>query len=98
MTDQIESIYQLRLKKIKSIGISAMMHGYLAFDEHDDLLVPFRTWRNNYTNEAAASLRTIFDFNIPERWSIAHLYQALLDKEPLFVEITYIITLYGYVH
>jgi len=98
MTDQIESIYQLRLKKIKSIGISAMMHGYLAFDEHDDLLVPFRTWRNNYTNEAAASLRTIFDFNIPERWSIAHLYQALLDKEPHIEEITYITTLAGYVH
>lgn len=98
MTDEIESLYHLPLKRIKSIGISAMMHGYLAFNKHEDLLVPFRTWRNNSTSKAAESLSSIFDFNIPERWSISHIYQAMLDNEPHVKEITYMTTLAGYIH
>ena len=69
------------LKRTGSIGISAMMHGYIALDENDNLLVPFRTWRNTITEEAADILSSAFDFNIPQRWSIAHLYQAMLKRE-----------------
>ena len=70
--------YNINLTKIGSIGISGMMHGYLAFDSENKLLVPFRTWRNTSTEKAAAELTNLFNFNIPQRWSIAHLYQALL--------------------
>ena len=72
----------LPLKKVASIGISAMMHGYMAFNEKDELLVPFRTWRNTMTEEAAAKLTQEFQVNVPERYSISHLYQAILKKSP----------------
>lgn len=90
--------YQVPLKTIGAIGFSAMMHGYLAFDRDDNLLVPFRTWRNTMTGEAAAQLTELFQFNIPQRWSIAHLYQALLNREPHVSAIHFQTTLAGYVH
>ncbi|WP_229294150.1 xylulokinase [Staphylococcus lloydii] len=86
------------LTKVNSIGISAMMHGYLAFDNNDDLLVPFRTWRNGNTKEAAKKLTSIFNFNIPERWSVAHIYQAILNKESHIKQVKFITTLSGYIH
>ena len=75
-----------------------MMHGYLAFDENDTLLVPFRTWRNTITGEAAAKLSALFNYNIPQRWSIAHLYQAILNGEEHVDRVRFITTLAGYVH
>lgn len=90
--------YQLPLKKIGQIGFSAMMHGYMAFDKQGHLLVPFRTWRNTITGQAAKELSELFDFNIPERWSIAHLYQAILNKEEHVSNIAYLTTLAGYIH
>ena len=85
-------------EKIKAVGISAMMHGYLAFDKDWNLLVPFRTWQNTITEEAAAHLTKLLEFNIPQRWSIAHLYQAILNKEPHIRKIAHITTLSSYVH
>lgn len=82
----------------RAIGVSAMMHGYLAFDDNDELLVPFRTWRNTTTGEAAAELTQLFEVNIPLRWSIAHLHQAVRDAEPHVPEIASFTTLAGYVH
>lgn len=90
--------YQISLKKIGQIGFSAMMHGYMAFDKEGNLLVPFRTWRNTITAQAAKELSDLFDFNIPERWSIAHLYQAMLNKEEHVSNIAYLTTLAGYIH
>lgn len=90
--------YQLPLKKIGQIGFSAMMHGYMAFDKQGHLLVPFRTWRNTITGQAAKELSELFDFNIPERWSIAHLYQVILNKEEHVSNIAYLTTLAGYIH
>src|SRR5690606_28676736 len=81
-----------------AIGISAMMHGYLAFDEAGELLVPFRTWRNTNTGPAAAELSEALGVNIPLRWSIAHLHQAALDREPHLARVARITTLAGYVH
>lgn len=98
MTVEIKEKYDLTLRKVKSIGVSGMMHGYLAFDQNEDLLVPFRTWRNGNTAKAATLLSEAFQFNIPERWSIAHLYQAILDNESHVNRITYLTTLAGYVH
>jgi len=86
------------LQTVGAIGFSAMMHGYLAFDQDGDLLVPFRTWRNTMTAQAASELTELFQFNIPQRWSIAHLYQAILNKEPHVRDIFYLTTLAGYVH
>ncbi len=85
-------------ESIAAAGVSAMMHGYLAFDKNWQLLVPFRTWQNTMTGEAAEKLTSLFDFNIPQRWSIAHLYQAMLNKEPHIRDIAHITTLSGYVH
>ncbi|MCY7185880.1 MULTISPECIES: xylulokinase [Streptococcus] len=90
--------YQVPLQKIGQIGFSAMMHGYMAFDKQGHLLVPFRTWRNTITCQAAKELSELFDFNIPERWSIAHLYQAILNKEEHVSNIAYLTTLAGYIH
>ena len=90
--------YHHDLNKIDAMGISAMMHGYLAFDKHDNLLTPFRTWRNTTTGEASEKLTKLFKFNIPQRWSIAHLYQAILNKEKHINQIAYITTLAGYIH
>jgi sugar (pentulose or hexulose) kinase len=90
--------YQIPLTTIGVIGFSGMMHGYLAFDGEGALLVPFRTWRNTMTGQAAAQLTELFQFNIPQRWSIAHLYQALLNGEPHVHAIRFQTTLAGYVH
>ncbi len=84
--------------QIVCMGISAMMHGYLAFDKDWNLLVPFRTWQNTITGPAAAELTELFSFNIPQRWSIAHLYQAVLNGESHVKDIAHITTLAGYVH
>src|SRR5699024_1623155 len=81
-----------------AIGISAMMHGYLAFDLAGELLVPFRTWRNTSTGQASAALAEAFGMNIPLRWSAAHYYQALLDQEEHTPRIAHLTTLAGYVH
>ncbi len=86
------------LQTIGVIGFSAMMHGYLAFDKDGNLLVPFRTWRNTMTGQASEILTDLFQFNIPQRWSIAHLYQAILNKEPHVKDIHFQTTLAGYVH
>ena len=85
-------------ESVQAMGISAMMHGYLAFDENWNLLVPFRTWQNTITEQAAAELAEAFGFNIPQRWSIAHLYQAVLNSEEHVGRIAHITTLAGYVH
>jgi sugar (pentulose or hexulose) kinase len=90
--------YNTPLKTIGAIGFSGMMHGYLAFDKAGNLLAPFRTWRNTITGQAAEKLTALFQFNIPQRWSIAHLYQAMLNKEPHVKDIHHQTTLAGYVH
>jgi sugar (pentulose or hexulose) kinase len=90
--------YSTSLKTIGAIGFSGMMHGYLAFDKDGNLLIPFRTWRNTITGQAAEKLTDLFQFNIPQRWSIAHLYQAILNKEPHLKDISHLTTLAGYVH
>jgi sugar (pentulose or hexulose) kinase len=94
----VQRQFNVAPKSFKAIGISAMMHGYLAFDEDGELLVPFRTWRNSSTGEAAAELTRLFDVNIPLRWSIAHLQQAVRDREPHVPKVRYLTTLAGYVH
>ena len=98
LREDVDARYGLEIESLASIGISAMMHGYLAFDKNDELLVPFRTWRNTNTAQAAAKLSELFDFNIPLRWSISHLYQAILNKEEHVGSIASINTLAGFVH
>ena len=98
MANDVETAYGEKLTKIGHIGFSAMMHGYLAFDEAGELLVPFRTWQNTNTSEAHKKLSELFQYNIPERWSIAHLYQAVLNKEEHVSKVAYFTTLAGYVH
>ncbi len=90
--------YGVKLTKVGAMGISGMMHGYLPFDKDGNLLAHFRTWRNTITAKAAEDLSALFDFNIPQRWSIAHLYQAILNGEEHVKDITYIATLAAYVH
>jgi sugar (pentulose or hexulose) kinase len=90
--------YNTPLQTLGAIGFSGMMHGYLAFDKDGNLLVPFRTWRNTMTGQAAKELTDLFQFNIPQRWSIAHLYQAILNEELHIKDIRYLTTLAGYVH
>ncbi|MBQ5416001.1 MAG: FGGY-family carbohydrate kinase [Bacteroidales bacterium] len=90
--------YEVEIEHLAAIGISAMMHGYMAFDKTNKIQVPFRTWRNTNTGAAAAELSSLFKFNIPLRWSISHLYQCILDKEPHVPDITFLTTLAGYVH
>ncbi|MFG6477344.1 xylulokinase [Microbacterium sp. P06] len=94
----VQNRHGVALDTVGAIGVSAMMHGYLAFDGTGELLVPFRTWRNTSTGPAAAELTELFGVNIPLRWSIAHLYQAVLDDEPHVPEVRFITTLAGYVH
>ncbi|UDL75328.1 hypothetical protein LH392_09130 [Corynebacterium uberis] len=84
--------------RFRALGVSAMMHGYLAFDDRDEQLVPFRTWRDTYTGPAAEELTALFSRNIPLRWSIAHLYQAILDSEQHVADVAFFTTLAGYVH
>lgn len=98
MTEDVDKQYGIPVTKLAAIGFSAMMHGYMAFNEKDELLVPFRTWRNTITGEAAAELTKVFNFNIPQRWSIAHLYQAILNDEEHVKDITFFTTLAGYIH
>ena len=90
--------YKVPLTKIAGLGISAMMHGYLPFDKQMHLLVPFRTWRNTITGEAAEALTDLFSFNMPQRWSLSHLYQAILNGEDHVAEIDYMTTLAGWIH
>ncbi|MBO5062336.1 MAG: FGGY-family carbohydrate kinase [Prevotella sp.] len=90
--------YGIEITSLASIGISAMMHGYMAFGDGEDILVPFRTWRNTNTGEAAAALSSLFVYNIPLRWSISHLYQAILNGEEHVKDIKYLTTLAGYIH
>lgn len=86
------------INSVDAIGVSAMMHGYLAFDKNDELLTPFRTWRCESAARAANELSALFGFNIPKRWTIAHLYQAILDEEPHVKDIAFVTTLAGYIH
>jgi sugar (pentulose or hexulose) kinase len=95
---EVKERYGVTISKIGSIGFSAMMHGYMAFDKQGNLLVPFRTWRNTMTEEAAKKLTELFQFNIPQRWSIAHLYHAILRNEPHIEKLDFLTTLAGYIH
>jgi len=98
LSKEVSEKYGVALKTIGAIGFSAMMHGYMVFDKDGNLLVPFRTWRNTITGPASEQLTELFQFNIPQRWSIAHLYQAILNKEPHVKDISHQTTLEGYVH
>ncbi len=90
--------YGVEIESLRAMGVSAMMHGYMPFNAEGELLVPFRTWRNTNTGKAAAALSELFDFNIPLRWSISHLYEAILDGEPHVSDIAFVTTLAGYIH
>ena len=98
LRERVKSEFETDLTIIGAIGVSAMMHGYLAFDKNGNQLAEFRTWRNTITGEAAEKLTELFDFNIPQRWSIAHLYQAILNQESHVADIAYLTTLAGYIH
>ncbi|NLI58764.1 MAG: ATPase [Clostridium sp.] len=98
LCDDVKDKYGVKIEKLAAMGFSAMMHGYLAFDSEGNLLVPFRTWRNTTTQKAADTLTSKFNFKIPQRWSIAHLYQAILNNEEHVKDISFITTLAGYVH
>ncbi len=90
--------YDVEIETLAAIGISAMMHGYMAFNKKQEILVPFRTWRNTNTGQAAAELSKLFNYNIPLRWSISHLYQCILDNNEHVKDISFLTTLAGYVH
>lgn len=98
LAEDVKNKYEEEITRLAAIGFSGMMHGYMAFDEKGELLVPFRTWRNTITAEAAAELSGVLHFNIPQRWSIAHLYQAILNGEEHVEKIDYLTTLAGYIH
>ena len=98
LKDDVSRKYGVTLKRVGCIGISGMMHGYIPLDEEQNPLTEFRTWRNTITGEAAAELTKEFGFNIPERWSIAHLHQAILNKEEHVKKISFFTTLAGYIH
>ena len=98
LAEEVKEKYGEPLTTIGSIGFSGMMHGYMAFDDKGELLVPFRTWRNTMTEAACKELTPLFGFNIPQRWSIAHLYQAILSGEEHVGKIAFFTTLAGYIH
>lgn len=98
MVEDVKSKYDVQISKLSGLGFSAMMHGYLAFDKNNQLLVPFRTWRNNFTFDATQVLMETFQYPIPQRWSIAHLYQAILNNETHVAQLDFFTTLAGYVH
>ena len=98
LAKDVQDRYGVKLTRVKAMGVSAMMHGYLAFDREGNLLTPFRTWRNTTTEQAAAQLTELFGFNIPQRWSIAHLHQAVLGGEAYVKDVAFLTTLAGYVH
>ncbi|MDE6399388.1 MAG: FGGY-family carbohydrate kinase, partial [Muribaculaceae bacterium] len=94
----VHSMYGVELTELASIGVSAMMHGYMPFDANGEMLAPFRTWRNTNTGEAASILSKLFNYNIPLRWSISHLYQAILNEETHVKDVAFLTTLAGYIH
>lgn len=98
LAQDVENAYGEKLTRVGHIGFSAMMHGYLAFNKEGELLVPFRTWQNTNTSAAHEKLSELFQYNIPERWSIAHLYQCVLNNEEHIGKVDFITTLAGYVH
>ena len=98
MTEDVQKQYGVQVVNLGAIGFSAMMHGYMPFGEDGEILVPFRTWRNAITEEASEKLTELFQFNIPQRWSIAHLYQAVLNGEGHVKDIKFQTTLAGYIH
>ena len=99
LRSNIKNLYgDVEIENLAAIGVSAMMHGYMPFNEKEEILVPFRTWRNTNTGRAAAALSELFVYNIPLRWSISHLYQAILDNEAHVKDIKFLTTLAGYVH
>lgn len=98
LANDVLNKYDVVIKNIAAMGVSAMMHGYLPFDKQNNQLAEFRTWRNNNTAVAANKLTELFNYNIPQRWSIAHLYQAILNQESHTPQVDFITTLSGYVH
>lgn len=98
MANNVKQQYGVSLQKVGAIGFSAMMHGYMVFNRNGELLVPFRTWRNNMTDQASKELTGLFNYQIPQRWSIAHLYQAILNQEEHIDDISFLTTLAGYIH
>ena len=98
LASDVRKQYGVTLTRVGAVGFSGMMHGYMAFDGNGELRVPFRTWRNTTTAQASRELTGLFRFNIPQRWSIAHLYQAMLDGEAHVPRIAYMTTLAGYIH
>ena len=98
LAQDVRARHSLDLKTVAALGISGMMHGYVALDREGNLLVPFRTWRNNITSKACLELTSLLDFAVPQRWSIAHLYQSILEEQPHVPHIARLTTLAGYVH
>ena len=98
LRSNVKNLYGIEIENLAAIGVSAMMHGYMPFNAKEEILVPFRTWRNTNTGRAAAALSDLFVYNIPLRWSISHLYQAILDYEAHVKDIDFLTTLAGYVH
>lgn len=98
LRSNVKKLYDTEIETLAAIGVSAMMHGYMAFNKDQEILVPFRTWRNTNTGEAAAALSELFVYNIPLRWSISHVYQAILNNEPHVGNIDFLTTLAGYIH
>lgn len=98
LRSNVKKLYDIEIEALAAIGVSAMMHGYMAFNDKEEILVPFRTWRNTNTGQAAAALSELFVYNIPLRWSISHLYQAILDNEEHVKDINYLTTLAGFIH
>lgn len=98
LRSNVNKQYGVEIESLAAIGVSAMMHGYMAFNDKQEILVPFRTWRNTNTAKAAAELSALFNFNIPLRWSISHVYQAILDGESHVKDIDFLTTLAGYIH
>ena len=98
LSNEVNEKYGVALTTFGALGFSGMMHGYMAFDKNKNLLAPFRSWRNTMTGEAAEELTELFQFNIPQRWSIAHLHQAILNQETHVEKITFLTTLAGYIH
>jgi sugar (pentulose or hexulose) kinase len=98
LVEDVRARHGVQLRTVAALGVSAMMHGYVALDRDGELLVPFRTWRNNITGEACAELSPLLDFAVPQRWSIAHLHQAILEGQPHLARLAHLKTLAGYVH
>ena len=94
----VKEKYDCTITTLASLGFSGMMHGYMAFDQNGNLLVPFRTWRNTITAQASEELTALFHYHVPQRWSVAHLYQAMLKKEPHLSKISSLFTLAGYIN